>query len=35
MNKKNAFTVAKDLPRKMGLLKVFNYINVATVVNNF
>lgn len=35
MNKKSAFIVVKDLPRKTVLLTVFNYTNVATATSNF
>lgn len=35
MNKKSAFIVVKDLPRKTALLGVYNYTNVPTVINNF
>lgn len=35
MNKKSAFTVVKDLLRKMVLLKEFNDTNVQFVASNF
>ena len=35
MNKKNAFTVAVQLQRKMAWLKAVNYTNAMLVGNNF
>jgi len=35
MNKKSAFTVTAQLPRKMALLKEFNYTNAMLVASSF
>jgi hypothetical protein len=34
MNKKSAFIVVRDLPRKMVLYKVFSFTNVPIAINS-